>query len=42
MIDYGDPAFLRDHSEQPVVRQFLTRGDSTVSASANEQRQGNE
>jgi oleandomycin transport system ATP-binding protein len=42
MIDYGDPAFLRDHREQPVVRQFLTRGDSTVSASANEQRQGNE
>jgi len=26
MIDYGDPAYLRDHSEQAVVRQFLTRG----------------
>lgn len=25
MIGYGDPAFLRDHSDQPVVRQFLTR-----------------
>jgi phospholipid/cholesterol/gamma-HCH transport system ATP-binding protein len=25
MIDYGDPAYLRDHSEQAVVRQFLTR-----------------
>lgn len=25
MIAYGDPAYLRDHSTQPVVRQFLTR-----------------
>jgi phospholipid/cholesterol/gamma-HCH transport system ATP-binding protein len=25
MIDYGNPANLRDHSDQPVVRQFLTR-----------------
>lgn len=25
MIDYGDPRTLRDHSEQPVVRQFLSR-----------------
>lgn len=25
MIDYGDPAELRDHSGQAVVRQFLTR-----------------
>ncbi len=25
MIDYGDPRELRDHSDQPVVRQFLTR-----------------
>ena len=25
MIDYGNPADLRDHSEQPVVKQFLTR-----------------
>ena len=26
MIDYGDPRELRDHSTQPVVRQFLSRG----------------
>jgi phospholipid/cholesterol/gamma-HCH transport system ATP-binding protein len=25
MIACGDPAYLRDHSTQPVVRQFLTR-----------------
>lgn len=25
MIAYGDPAELRDHSPEPVVRQFLTR-----------------
>lgn len=25
MIDYGDPRQLRDHSEQAVVRQFLSR-----------------
>lgn len=25
MIDYGDPGWLRTHSEQPVVRQFLNR-----------------
>jgi phospholipid/cholesterol/gamma-HCH transport system ATP-binding protein len=25
MIAYGNPADLRDHSDQPVVRQFLTR-----------------
>jgi phospholipid/cholesterol/gamma-HCH transport system ATP-binding protein len=25
MIAYGEPAYLRDHSDQPVVRQFLTR-----------------
>ena len=25
MIGYGDPAYLRDHSDQAVVRQFLTR-----------------
>jgi phospholipid/cholesterol/gamma-HCH transport system ATP-binding protein len=29
MIDYGDPAYLRDHSQQAVVRQFLTRGSGT-------------
>ncbi len=28
MIAYGDPRELRDHSEQAVVRQFLTRGAS--------------
>lgn len=26
MIDYGDPRHLRDHSEQAVVKQFLSRG----------------
>ena len=25
MIDYGEPHYLRDHSAQPVVRQFLNR-----------------
>ena len=25
MIAYGDPRTLRDHSDQPVVRQFLAR-----------------
>ena len=25
MIGYGNPADLRDHSDQAVVRQFLTR-----------------
>jgi phospholipid/cholesterol/gamma-HCH transport system ATP-binding protein len=34
MIAYGDPAYLRDHSEQPVVRQFLTRS----AAKANEDK----
>jgi len=29
MIDGGDPAYLRDHSRQAVVREFLTRGGST-------------
>jgi phospholipid/cholesterol/gamma-HCH transport system ATP-binding protein len=28
MIDCGDPAYLRDHSQQAVVREFLTRGGS--------------
>jgi len=31
MIAYGNPADLRDHSEQPVVRQFLTRSAATDS-----------
>lgn len=26
MIDYGDPRYLRDHSDQAVVKQFLARG----------------
>ncbi len=30
MIDYGNPAYLRDHSEQPVVRQFLSRSASAA------------
>ncbi len=30
MIAYGNPADLRDHSEQPVVRQFLTRSAAAV------------
>lgn len=30
MIDYGDPRYLRDHSEQAVVRQFLARGINAV------------
>ena len=30
MIDYGNPAYLRDHSEQPVVRQFLSRSASAT------------
>ncbi|MCB1677500.1 MAG: ATP-binding cassette domain-containing protein [Halioglobus sp.] len=33
MIDYGDPRHLRDHSKQPVVRQFLNR-----SAAAHEEQ----
>lgn len=31
MIAYGDPRELRDHSDQPVVRQFLSRGDGKKS-----------
>ncbi|MFV8820048.1 ABC transporter ATP-binding protein [Haliea sp. E17] len=29
MIAYGDPRELRDHSDQPVVRQFLARESGT-------------
>jgi phospholipid/cholesterol/gamma-HCH transport system ATP-binding protein len=29
MIDYGDPRALRDHSDQAVVRQFLSRSSAT-------------
>jgi phospholipid/cholesterol/gamma-HCH transport system ATP-binding protein len=42
MIDYGDPAYLRDHSKQAVVRQFLTRGSRTDEITAQAQRSGNE
>ena len=42
MIDYGNPAELRDHSKQAVVRQFLTRGESTDTNSEQSQRQGHE
>ena len=42
MIDYGNPAYLRDHSKQAVVRQFLTRGESTDQDSEPSQRQGHE
>lgn len=38
MIDYGDPKQLRDHSEQAVVRQFLTRG-AAAQKSVGEDRQ---
>jgi phospholipid/cholesterol/gamma-HCH transport system ATP-binding protein len=34
MIDYGNPATLREHSDQPVVRQFLTRSATTEGDSA--------
>ncbi len=34
MIAYGDPRELRDHSEQPVVRQFLSRSAKTEEESA--------
>jgi len=42
MIDYGNPVDLRDHSKQAVVRQFLTRGESTDTNSEQSQRQGHE
>ncbi len=34
MIDCGDPAWLRDHSQQPVVREFLTRGGGPAKTTA--------
>lgn len=34
MIAYGDPRELRDHSDQPVVRQFLSRSTRTEEESA--------
>ncbi|HEY6131015.1 MAG TPA: ATP-binding cassette domain-containing protein [Halioglobus sp.] len=30
MIAYGNPSELREHSEQPVVRQFLTRSAAVI------------
>ena len=30
MIAYGDPKQLRDHSDQPVVRQFLARESNSA------------
>jgi len=42
MIDYGNPVDLRDHSEQAIVRQFLTRGDSTKTNSEQAKRPGHE
>ena len=32
MIAYGDPADLRDHSDQAVVRQFLTRSSAATAS----------
>jgi phospholipid/cholesterol/gamma-HCH transport system ATP-binding protein len=32
MIDQGDPAWLREHSQQAVVREFLTRGGPASTA----------
>nr|WP_082849901.1 ATP-binding cassette domain-containing protein [Halioglobus sp. HI00S01] len=34
MIAYGDPRELRDHSDQPVVRQFLARESASDSEQA--------
>lgn len=36
MIAYGNPQHLRDHSEQPVVRQFLARGIASEEENHNE------
>jgi phospholipid/cholesterol/gamma-HCH transport system ATP-binding protein len=37
MIDYGDPKMLRDHSDQSVVRQFLSRTGNPPGGLNNEQ-----
>lgn len=38
MIDYGDPGWLRSHSEQATVRQFLNRqSNEQASAAADEE-----
>ena len=36
MIAYGNPKHLRDHSDQPVVRQFLARGIASEEENNNE------
>lgn len=36
MIGYGNPNELRDNSDQPVVRQFLTRGVAATGETDNE------
>jgi phospholipid/cholesterol/gamma-HCH transport system ATP-binding protein len=36
MIDYGDPKFMRDNSEQAIVRQFLARGVTITGEQYNE------
>jgi phospholipid/cholesterol/gamma-HCH transport system ATP-binding protein len=30
MLTVGDPKWLRDHSEHPQVRQFLSRGEQAA------------
>jgi phospholipid/cholesterol/gamma-HCH transport system ATP-binding protein len=42
MIDYGDPGYLREHSKQAVVRQFLTRGSGAGDSTEQTQGPGNE
>ena len=36
MIGYGNPVTLRDHTDQAVVRQFLTRGSTPAGDTSNE------
>jgi phospholipid/cholesterol/gamma-HCH transport system ATP-binding protein len=40
MIEYGNTAYIRDHSKQAVVRQFLTRGKSTDTDGEQSQKEG--
>ena len=37
MIGYGNPVTLRDTTDQPVVRQFLTRGSAIAEETSHEQ-----
>jgi phospholipid/cholesterol/gamma-HCH transport system ATP-binding protein len=37
MIGYGNPVTLRDTTDQPVVRQFLTRGSTAAEETSHEQ-----